>query len=122
MPYPGFPTDAQPPVMAVMTAAEGTTMFIESIFTRRYQHVGELARLGADIRVDGRTAIVDGVPKLHGASVSAADLRGGAALVVAALGIENETRIAQLHHIDRGYEDLERRLSSVGASVLRSSE
>ncbi|MDR2606718.1 MAG: UDP-N-acetylglucosamine 1-carboxyvinyltransferase, partial [Oscillospiraceae bacterium] len=103
-PYPDFPTDAQPPVMAACLKAEGTTVFVENIFESRYRHIEELQRLGADITVSGKTAIVCGVPKLKGVEMFAADLRGGAALVVAALGADGESTIRELRHIDRGYE------------------
>ena len=118
-PYPGFPTDAQPVVMAALARGQGTTVFVETIFENRYRHVGELARMGADIRVEGRVAVVCGVPLLHGAAVRAADLRGGAALVVAALGAEGRSRITGLHHIDRGYWRLEQSLRSLGAEIHR---
>ena len=119
MPYPGFPTDAQSPIMALASCAEGTTIFRENIFENRYQHVGELARMGADIKVDGRVAVVCGVPHLSGARVSATDLRGGAALVVAALGAKGESHITGLRHIGRGYENFEQNLSVLGADIGR---
>lgn len=119
MPYPGFPTDAQAPVMAMTTIADGTTMFVENIFENRYKHTGELLRMGADIKVEGRVAMVDGVKSLYGASVTATDLRGAAALVVAGLGAEGTTIIGGLSHIDRGYEDIEGKLSTIGANVKR---
>lgn len=119
MPYPGFPTDAQAPVMAATLQAEGTTVFIESIFENRYRHVCEMLRMGADIKVEGRVAVVCGVPELHGAAVTATDLRGGAALVVAALGAQGQSSISGLDHIDRGYDGLEDALSSLGASIKR---
>lgn len=122
MPYPGFPTDAQSPIMAVCTRAEGTTVFTENIFESRFRHVGELARMGADIRVEGRVAVVCGVNKLYGARVECTDLRGGAALVVAALGAEGITTITHLQHLDRGYEKLEEILTSLGADVKRIEE
>lgn len=118
-PYPGFPTDAQPPVMAALCASEGTTVLVETIFENRFRHASELARMGADIRVEGRVAVVCGVPRLHGAPVEAADLRGGAALLVAALGAEGESRITGLRHIDRGYDRVEAALTALGASVDR---
>lgn len=119
MPYPGFPTDAQAPVMAMTCLADGTSVFVENIFTNRYKHVGELLRLGADIKVEGRVAIVEGVKRLSGTDVTAMDLRGAAALVVAGLGAEGTTKISGLSHIDRGYENLENNLASVGASIKR---
>lgn len=120
-PYPGFPTDAQPPVMAALTRAAGTTVFVETIFENRYRHTQELARMGADIRVEGRVAVVCGVPRLHGAGLEAADLRGGAALVVAALGAEGESRITGLHHLDRGYANLPQQLAALGAEIRRTA-
>lgn len=119
-PYPGFPTDAQPPLMAALAGSEGTTVFVENIFESRYRHVDELVRMGASIRVEGRVAVVCGVPKLHGASVRCADLRGGAALVVAALGAEGRSEITGLHHMDRGYYDLEGSLGALGAQIRRA--
>lgn len=118
-PYPGFPTDAQAPVMAALARSMGTTVFVENMFENRYRHVDELARMGADIRVEGRVAVVCGVPRLHANRVRAADLRGGAALAVAALGAEGETVLSGLQHIDRGYECLERDLSALGAEIKR---
>ncbi|MBR2579145.1 MAG: UDP-N-acetylglucosamine 1-carboxyvinyltransferase, partial [Clostridia bacterium] len=99
--------------------ADGTSVFVENIFTNRYKHVGELLRLGADIKVEGRVAIVEGVKRLLGTEVTAMDLRGAAALVVAGLGAEGRTKISGLSHIDRGYENLENNLESVGASIKR---
>ncbi|MCD7843328.1 MAG: UDP-N-acetylglucosamine 1-carboxyvinyltransferase [Clostridiales bacterium] len=119
-PYPGFPTDAQPMVMAAFCGVRGTTVFAETIFENRYRQAAELARMGADIRVEGRVAVVCGVPRLHAARLEAADLRGGAALVVAALAVEGESQIAGLHHIDRGYARLEEDLSSLGADIRRT--
>lgn len=119
MPYPGFPTDAQAPVMAVTTVANGTSVFVENIFESRYKHAGELMRLGADIKVEGRVAVVQGVERLSGASVEAPDLRGGAALVIAGLAAEGITKVSGLRHIDRGYERIEESLASIGASIKR---
>lgn len=122
MPYPGFPTDAQAPLMAMTCVADGTSVFIENIFENRYKHVGELMRLGAKIKVEGRVAVVEGVPALSGAPVVCTDLRGGAALVVAALAAEGQTEIFDLHHLDRGYADLEQSLAQVGAVIRRVAE
>ena len=119
MPYPGFPTDAQAPVMALSTLAGGTTIFVENIFENRYKHAYELMRMGADIKIEGRVAVVEGVSSLHGAQVCATDLRGGAALMTAALAAQGETVITGIHHIDRGYETIEKVLTSVGARVKR---
>lgn len=119
MPYPGFPTDAQAPVMAMACLAEGTSVFIENIFESRYKHVGELSRLGARIKVEGRVAVVEGVARLSGAPVGCTDLRGGAALVIAALAAAGETAISDLHHLDRGYQDLAACLAQAGAVIRR---
>ena len=119
MPYPGFPTDAQAPMMAMTTVSDGISIFVENIFESRYKHVGELCRLGANIKVEGRVAIVEGVPRLFGASVEAPDLRGGAALIVAGLAADGLTEVAGLRHVDRGYEDIEKSLNQIGAKVSR---
>ena len=119
MPYPGFPTDAQAPFMAATTVAEGTSMFVENIFENRYKHVGELLRLGANIKVEGRVAVVEGVERLSGAAVEATDLRGGAALVVAGLAARGETQVTGLRHLDRGYENIEGNLARLGADIQR---
>lgn len=119
MPYPGFPTDSQAPVMAMAVLANGTSVFVENIFESRYKHAGELLRLGANIKVEGRVAVVEGVKRLSGAPVEAPDLRGGAALVVAGLAAEGVTELGGLKHIDRGYERFEESLASVGASIYR---
>lgn len=119
MPYPGFPTDAQAPVMAMTSVADGTSIFVENIFESRYKHVGELLRLGANIKVEGRVAVVEGVQQLSGAAVEATDLRGGAALVVAGLAAGGTTVITGLHHLDRGYESIEKGLASLGADIKR---
>ncbi len=121
-PYPGFPTDAQAIVMAALLRSRGATVFEENIFTNRYRHVDELVRMGADIRVSGRVAVVTGVKRLHGAPVRATDLRGGAALCVAAIAAEGMTEISGLDHIDRGYEDITRDLSRLGAAIVRTEK
>ena len=118
-PYPGFPTDAQAVVMAALCRAEGATVFVENMFDSRYRHVDELTRMGADIRVEGRVAVVYGVSRLFGARVHAADLRGGAALAVAALGAEGNTTLDRLSYIDRGYADLPGDLRALGARIRR---
>ena len=120
MPYPGFPTDAQAPLMAAALRADGTTVFTETIFQNRYRHVSEMARMGARVRTEGRVAIVTGVPRLHGASVRCTDLRGGAALCAAALAAEGQSVIAEIHHIERGYEHLDESLRQLGANITRS--
>ena len=119
MPYPGFPTDAQAPFMGLMCVAKGSTVFVETIFESRYKHIAELQRMGAHITPEGRVAVVEGVPRLRGAPVHATDLRGGAALMIAALAAEGVTEISEIHHIDRGYECPEEVLSHLGANILR---
>lgn len=120
MPYPGFPTDAQAPVMSVAAIAEGATIFVENIFENRYKHVAELSRLGARIKLEGRVAVVEGVPALTSANVECTDLRGGAALVVAALAAEGITEIGNIRHIDRGYERMEDTLRTLGVQIKRA--
>ena len=119
MPYPGFPTDAQAPVMSMAAVADGMTVFVENMFVSRYSHVSELCRLGADIRVEGKVAVVDGVRRLLSADVSARDLRGAAALAVAALCAEGVSKIRGIEYLERGYEDFEQVLSSLGADVKK---
>ena len=119
MPYPGFPTDAQAPVMSMAAVADGMTVFVENIFESRYSHVSELCRLGADIRVEGKVAVVDGVRGLLSARVRARDLRGAAALVVAALCAEGTSEVEGIEYLERGYEDLELVLSSLGADIKK---
>lgn len=118
-PYPGFPTDAQAIVMACMAKARGTGIFVEDIFENRFRHVDELTRMGADIKTEGRVAVVSGVERLYGASVSAPDLRGGAALCVAAAAAEGVSEIANVELIDRGYESIEKALCALGAKAER---
>lgn len=119
-PYPGFPTDAQAVLMAALLRSRGTTVFEENIFENRYRHVDELTRMGADIRVAGRVAVVTGTEALHGAAVRCTDLRGGAALCVAALAAEGETHISEIGHIDRGYQNIVSDLSALGADIARA--
>lgn len=120
-PYPGFPTDLQPPFVAYLSLAKGTALVEETIFDARFVYVSELARMGADIKVSGRSAVVKGVPKLKDAVVEAPDIRAGGALVLAALAAEGTSEIGGLEYLDRGYEFLEDRLSSLGASIARAS-
>jgi UDP-N-acetylglucosamine 1-carboxyvinyltransferase len=120
-PYPGFPTDMQAQMMALATRASGTTVVTETIFENRMMHVQELVRLGADIEVEGNTAIVRGVPKLTGANVMATDLRASACLVIAGLVAEGQTTIDRIYHLDRGYERIEEKLSALGARIQRAS-
>lgn len=120
MPYPGFPTDAQAPIMAMTAFASGTSVFLENIFDSRYKHVSELVRMGAQIKTEGRMAVVEGVPCLYGAKVCCTDLRGGAALLVAALGAQGTTEIGRLCHLDRGYASPETVLTALGADIKRT--
>ncbi|PWK11634.1 UDP-N-acetylglucosamine 1-carboxyvinyltransferase [Tumebacillus permanentifrigoris] len=117
--YPGFPTDLQSPFMAFLSVADGTSVVTESIFEGRYQHVSELMRMGAKIKVDMRTAFIEGVPELTGAHVEATDLRAGAALILAGLAANGKTFIEKVHHIDRGYEKVEEVFGSLGAKIWR---
>ncbi len=117
MPYPGFPTDAQPVVMSMAAVGKGTSIFVENIFENRYKHSSELQRLGANIKVEGKVAVVEGVEKLTGAPVQAADLRGGAALVVAGLAAHGRTEVSGTEYIRRGYEDIAGRLADLGARI-----
>jgi len=117
--YPGFPTDAQPVLMSLATVAKGTSIFVENIFESRYHHVQELTRLGANIKVEGRMAVVEGVESLSGAEVKASDLRGGAALVLAGLRAEGHTTVHGVEYIDRGYENIVRDLTLLGAHIQR---
>jgi UDP-N-acetylglucosamine 1-carboxyvinyltransferase len=117
MPYPGFPTDAQAPLMALSCVADGTSVFVENIFESRYKHVGELLRMGAKIKVEGRVAVVEGVEKLNGASVCCSDLRGGAALVTAALAAEGISEIDRIAHLGRGYQYFDKNLAALGAKI-----
>lgn len=116
-PYPGFPTDAQAVLMAALVRSRGTTVFVENMFTNRYRHVPELQRMGADIRLEGRVAVLCGCERLHGAEVYATDLRGGAALVVAGLQAEGCTTIENVQYIQRGYSDLPGDLTRLGADI-----
>lgn len=119
LPYPGFPTDMQAQVMAMMSVAEGTSVIIETIFENRFMHVNELGRMNADIKIDGRSAIVTGKEKLLGAPVKATDLRAGAALILTGLISDGITEVNQIHHIDRGYSNIEEKLTNLGAKIKR---
>src|SRR3954466_759392 len=121
-PYPAFPTDMQAQFMAMLTLAEGTSLLTETIFENRYMHVPELNRMGADIEVRGRSAVVRGVEKLAGAPVMATDLRASMSLVLAGLAAEGETEVNRVYHLDRGYERLEEKLQAVGAEIERVSD
>lgn len=118
-PYPGFPTDMQAQFMALMSVANGASMITETIFENRFMHVPELSRMGADVNVHGRSAIVRGSAKLSGAEVMATDLRASVSMVLAGLAAEGETVINRVYHLDRGYERLEEKLSSCGAQIER---
>ncbi len=119
MPFPGFPTDLQAQVTALNASCDGGALIVENLFETRFKYVPELIKMGADIEVKGRHAFVRGVPRLHGATVTAGDLRGGAALVLAALGAEGTSEVLDLSHIDRGYSDLEGKLKCLGAEIKR---
>ncbi|MGI6128639.1 MAG: UDP-N-acetylglucosamine 1-carboxyvinyltransferase [bacterium] len=119
MPYPGYPTDMQPQTMAMLSSAAGTSVVIENIFTNRFKHVDELRRMGAQISIEGRAAVIRGMKRLSGAAVEASDLRAGAALVLAGLAAEGQTVVDHIYHIDRGYEGLEHKLAALGAKVQR---
>ena len=119
LPYPGFPTDMQPQMGTVLAIAKGTSIMTESIFENRFKYVDELARMGANIKVEANTAIIDGVPHLTGARVSSPDLRAGAALVIAGLAAEGYTIVDDIVYIQRGYEDFEQKLRSLGAEIQR---
>jgi UDP-N-acetylglucosamine 1-carboxyvinyltransferase len=119
LPYPGFPTDMQAQFMSLMTLADGTSVLNETIFENRFTHVAELRRMGADIVIEGRSAVVKGVPKLSGAPLMATDLRASASLILAGLAAEGRTEISRIYHLDRGYENIERKLSALGADIKR---
>ncbi|MDI6740414.1 MAG: UDP-N-acetylglucosamine 1-carboxyvinyltransferase [Candidatus Edwardsbacteria bacterium] len=121
-PYPGFPTDMQAQLMALMTLSGGISAVTETIFENRFTHVPELNRLGADIRLEGNTAIIKGVPALTGAPVMGSDLRASAALVIAGLAAEGKTEVGRIYHLDRGYENWERKLKKLGAKIRRVHE
>ena len=121
LPYPGFPTDMQPQIGVVLALASGTSTITESIFENRFKYADELSRMGACIKVEGNSAIIDGVEKLTGARVSAPDLRAGAALVIAGLAAEGITIVDDIVYIQRGYENFEEKLRSLGAEIERVS-
>jgi UDP-N-acetylglucosamine 1-carboxyvinyltransferase len=120
--YPGFPTDVQAQYMALATQAEGTSIITENIFENRFMHALEMVRMGANIKIEGRRAVVRGKSQLGGAAVLASDLRASASLVLAALVAEGETIIDRVYHIDRGYENIEEKLRGVGAQIRRIGE
>ena len=117
LPYPGFPTDMQPQITVALALSRGTSIVTESIFENRFKYVDELTRMGANIKVEGNTAIIDGVEKYTGASISAPDLRAGAALVIAGLAAEGFTIVDDIRYIERGYEDFHLKLQSLGAQI-----
>jgi len=122
LPHPGFPTDMQAQMMALMTVADGTSIITETIFENRFMHVNELKRMGARIKIEGRSAVVEGVEKLSGSRVRATDLRAGAAVIIAGLMAEGETEITDIYHIDRGYDRIEEKLCSLGAVIERMED
>lgn len=122
LPYPGFPTDIQPQFMALSCVAKGTSVIIETVFENRFAHIGDLIRMGADIKVEGHSAIIKGVKKLSAAPVMASDLRGGAALVLAGLVADGTTELSRIYHLDRGYVNLEKKLTALGADIHRVEE
>lgn len=118
-PYPGFPTDMQSQIAALLTTVKGTSIIVENIFENRFKYANELIRMGANISIEGRTAIIQGVPKLYGTEVETKDLRGGAALVLAGLMAEGITTISGINYLERGYENLTRKLSIIGAKIIK---
>lgn len=122
LPYPGFPTDMQAQIMSLLSVTEGVSVITETVFENRFMHVAELQRMGANIKIDGRTAIVEGVPKLTGCQVKATDLRAGAAMILGGLVAEGETTVSDVYHIDRGYVDIEGKFRSIGADIYRIDE
>ena len=119
LPYPGFPTDMQAQMTTLMTKANGTSMVIETIFENRFMHLAELKRMGANVKIEGRSAIIEGKPKLTGAMVRATDLRAGAALILAGLIAEGITEVTEIEHIDRGYVRIDEKLNALGANIKR---
>jgi UDP-N-acetylglucosamine 1-carboxyvinyltransferase len=118
-PYPGFPTDMQAQTMVLLSVAEGSSVVTENVFENRFMHVPELRRMGARITVEGRTAVIEGVPFLSGAPVMATDLRASASLVLAGLAARGETNVLRVYHIDRGYHQIEQKLESLGGRIRR---
>lgn len=119
MPHPGFPTDMQPQMAVLLALAEGTSIISESIWSNRFRYVEQLNRMGASIKVDGQLAVVQGVEGLKGAPVKADDLRAGAAMIIAGLAASGTTEVEDIHHIDRGYEDVVEKFTALGASIKR---
>lgn len=121
-PYPGFPTDMQPQFMSVLTLAKGTSIISETVFEARFKHIGDLCRMGADITIEGQTAVIKGINTLKGSYVAGKDLRGGAALIIAGLGAEGETIVENSNYVERGYEHIEKILSNLGAKIRLENE
>jgi UDP-N-acetylglucosamine 1-carboxyvinyltransferase len=121
LPYPGFPTDLQAQMMALMSVSNGLSVITETVFENRFMHVSELMRMGADILIHGNSAMVKGVPKLKGAPVMATDLRASASLILAGLAAEGKTELSRVYHIDRGYQEIEKKFSAIGANIKRVS-
>ena len=122
LPYPGFPTDLQPPMVALLATVDGTSIVTEGVWDNRYQYTAELDKMGCRITVDGRVAVIEGGRQLQGAQVKATDLRAGACMVIAALAATGVTEITELRHIDRGYERIVEKLSALGADIKRIDE
>jgi UDP-N-acetylglucosamine 1-carboxyvinyltransferase len=122
LPYPGFPTDMQAQIMALMCLANGLSVITETVFENRFMHVSEMRRMGADIRVEGKNAIVRGLAHLTGAPVMATDLRASASLALAGLAAEGTTEVSRIYHLDRGYEKLDQKLTKLGAKIRRVQE
>jgi UDP-N-acetylglucosamine 1-carboxyvinyltransferase len=121
-PYPGFPTDLQAQFMALMSITPGVSVITDKVYPDRFMHIAELNRMGADIRREGANAIVQGIKKLYGAPVMASDLRASAALIVAGLAAKGRTEIHRIYHLERGYEDLDKKLAALGATIYREKE
>ena len=119
LPHPGFPTDMQPQITTLLTLAEGTSIVTEGIWDNRFKYVDELRRMGADISVDGKVAVIEGTGHLMGAPVKATDLRAGVAMIIAGLAASGTTEIEDIHHIERGYEDIEVKLRALGADIKK---
>ena len=117
LPHPGFPTDVQAQFMAMLTVSKGTGVVIETVFENRFMHVAEFNRMGANIKIEGRSAIVEGVEKLYGAKVNATDLRAGEALILCGLIAEGETEIGEIYHIQRGYVDIDKKITALGGNI-----
>ena len=122
MPFPGFPTDMQAPFMSLMTVTKGTSVITETVFENRFIHAGELQRMGADIKIDSRSAVIEGVENLTGTKVKATDLRAGAALILSALAAKGETEISDIYHIERGYHKIDEKLRAIGAHIRKETE